>query len=276
MEEKTRTDFFGVERNAETGAPVPSEVPEAASKPDAKQAPEGAKESATTVEKEVDIENHPTVVALKQQIEDVKKSMGGNLSAQREIIDGLNKKIKDAEKGEGVDEGAHVFDPKTIKRVKDLSKEEQEGMTETEKRLFDENADMKERVNATFAAANKKESESKEQSEAAKKTEERGVHVGKTVQAAAKALAGDDKDMANIIIETFNSLKFNTEGLSDEEIAARVATAAGTIKEFKPPKEQPSGGRGKAVEGTGGKSDPYGVDKIIDEASKGTGGGFAL
>src|SRR3954447_26284462 len=126
--DKPIIDAFG-EPRSEDGKVIPPSLPpvEPPNKNDAggKKEPEGG-------QPEADIEKHPAVIALKDQIAEVKKSMGGNLSKQREIIDRLEKDLKDAQAGKKPN-----IEPlfKEIKRVKDLSKEEREAMTEAEMKL---------------------------------------------------------------------------------------------------------------------------------------------
>lgn len=269
---ETSVDVFGVERDT-TGHIVPPPAPpagEGEKDKDDKEDGDGKDKDDKGKKDDLDIENHPVVKQLKADLEKVKTDYGGNLSGQRDLIDELTGKLKKYEKGEQL-EGANVYDPKEIKRVKDLPKEQQEEMTELEKTLFDQAADMKERINQIASKGVEKEQKENDAAEITRKAQERTSHVSKTIQAAAKALAADDVNVANQIIDAFNNLKFNTEGMSDEDIKARVETAAKTLSTYKAPSEQGAGGKGKPA-GEGKAGTEVDTDAIVDEVAAGRGG----
>lgn len=269
---KVVVDPFGQERNAESGVVIPQKV-EGAEAP--KEGEDGKKKDGEGEGKGKEGEGKgkegagesALVEGLRKEIADIKKEYGGNLSGQRDKITTLEDKIKELTGEKKPDTSAFVYDPKDIKRVKDLTKEEQEEMTETEKKQMDELADMKERMN-TLAAGQVKD----KKDEATRKAGE----VESFVQTEAKKLAGDDKDHLNQIIESFNKMKFNTEGMTNEEIAERVVIADKARPDYKAPKEQKNQRGGAAKEGDAKGDDPFGNKAIIEEAKKGKGGAYAL
>lgn len=188
-----------------------------------------------------------------------------------ENIRALVEKIKKFEAGTGNDKGGKEQEGdvpfKEIKTSKDLTDEEKDEMTDAEIKALDESALLKQTINKM----------SLDLAEAKKGGASEAVDVNKTVKETALELAGDDADVANKIIEAFNGMKFNTEGLTAEEIAERVGVVAGTVKGYTPPKEGRSTiGHGKVVK-KGTQSDPHGVDKIVEEvAEKKTGGTYQL
>lgn len=210
-------------------------------------------------------ENHPLIVGLKQQIEDVKKEYGGNLSGQRDVIKNLENKIKELEGGKKQDEIEVLY--KDIKRSKDLSAEEREEMTDTEIKQMDQIADMQEAQNKMYVDMQKKN-----------KAEE-GKETGKVedlntlVRETAMELAGDDVAVANQIIEA--TKQFVLTDLPADKVKERVANATKLVPNYKAPKEQKKV-NGKPVKGTGTSDDPFGVNKIIEEATKGSGGTYSL
>lgn len=222
-------------------------------------------------------EDHPTIVALKNQIEDVKKEYGGNLSGQRDVIKRLEDEITLLKKGgtkkEGEEDVAVLYKPEEIKWSKDLTKEQREEMTETEIAQMDQIAEMRTKMNEMYADTQKK----------AKEGETKAVEdLNTTVRSAAQELAtGEDgkvnTELANQIIESFKTLKFDVAGLSADDIKKRVEMAAKQVPDYKPPKEQttvPQGG--KTVKKGASESDPFGVDKIVEEATKGQDGTYSL
>jgi hypothetical protein len=222
-----------------------------------------------------DIEKNPVVQELRKQLvksEEDKKSMGQSLSEQRKTFEARLEKL---EKGEKTPKGEPVF--KEIKRVKDLTKAEQDAMTDTEKTLFDKNADLMEAMNKM--AENQqtetvKERQAREQSEAAAKEEreasEADAEFNRDVQSRVIKLAGNNVDVANKIIAEFNNFKDN-HLLEDDEVDARIEKAAKLVPEYKPVKQQqtPQGG---AVKAGAGADDPFGNKDVIKEAKAASGG----
>lgn len=146
--------------------------------------------------------------------------------------------------------------------AKDLPKEEQDEMTDREKKQHDETVKMKQRFNDDAKKQWDKDQKAKadELNPDALDEEE----VDDFVKASAQYLAKGDKKLANQIIRKFN--QFNNEGLTEEEIEDRLADAAKLVKGFKKVKEQPSGKRGKAVKKKGNKNS---LDTIVDSIDNG-------
>ena len=178
---------------------------------------------------------------------ETQKSKDENIRAMKDSIKKLETQIKD---GKGEEKGEELF--KDIKTSKDLTADQKEEMTDTEIKQMDEIAALKQGMN-NLANMIKKGGE---------KNEGGQLDVNNIVRETAKELAKGDKDMANLIITSIK--KFNLEGLSEEEIVARVGEAALLLPNYKKPKEQVSGKGGKAA-GGGNDNDPFGVDKIVDE-----------
>ena len=178
---------------------------------------------------------------------ETQKSKDENIRAMKDSIKKLETQIKD---GKGEEKGEELF--KDIKTSKDLTADQKEEMTDTEIKQMDEIAALKQGMN-NLANMIKKGGE---------KNEGGQLDVNNIVRETAKELAKGDKDTANLIITSIK--KFNLEGLSEEEIVARVGEAALLLPNYKKPKEQVSGKGGKAA-GGGNDNDPFGVDKIVDE-----------
>jgi len=201
-------------------------------------------------------DDHPTIVALKEQIEAVKKEYGTNLSGQRQVIDRLTAKIEAFEKnGSAAPEGEEdvLYKKDEIKWSKDLTPEQREEMTDTEIKQMDEIAGMKTAQNKMYAdqkKGGKQEAETKEN------------NLQGWVREEAKALAGDDVDVANQIIEAAKML--NLQGLDEKTVRERMKVAASAVPNYKPAKEQQRKD-GKPVEGGGKQDDPFGVDVIVEE-----------
>lgn len=213
-------------------------------------------------------EDHPTIVSLKSEIAKVKEEYGGNLSGQREVIKGLEAKIEALGKGKGADGGEAeedvIYKKDEIKWSKDLTKEERDDMTDTEIKQMDEIARMKEAQNKLYSAQVK----ASKGSETTKVTD-----LNNLVQGTAKELAGGNVELANEIIES--SKQFSYEGLTETQVKERVMNAAKLLPSYKPPKEQVNR-NGAPVKKAGEGSDPFGVDKIVEEATKGSNGAYAL
>lgn len=218
-------------------------------------------------------DDHPTITALKAQIEEVKKEYGGNLSGQRDVIKRLETEIETLKKGGKTDKNEEGTDVlfKDIKWSKDLTDEERDEMTATEIKQMDEIATMKEAQNKMYA-----EQQKKGKTEETQKAEDLNSTVRDTALELAKAASEgkENKDLANEIIEA--SKMFNLQGLTEKEVVERVKMAAQHVPNYKPPKEQVNK-NGKPVKDTaGGGDDPFGTNKIIEEATKGSDGTYAL
>lgn len=218
-------------------------------------------------------EDHPTISALKKQIDEVKSSYGGNLVAQRDVIKRLEaeietlKKGKDEKKEEGKDGEDLLF--KDIKWSKDLTQEERDEMTETEIKQMDEIAAMKDAQNKLYS-----KQQEKAKNEEKKEVDDLNNAVRDTAKELAKGEDGKDNvELANQIIEA--SKMFNLVGLSVDEVKERVKMAAQHVPNYKPPKEQIKKD-GKAVRTGGTVEDPFGVDRIIEEATSGGDGNYTL
>lgn len=158
------------------------------------------------------------------------KSKDENIRSMGDKIRQLEKDLKSGGKKEG--EGTGPF--KEIKRSTDLPKEEREKLTPTEIALMDQLATTQEAMNKVFERLEKGD-ESKP-----------SIDPATTVKDLAKELAGGNREMANQIIEAFNTLKFDLTGLSEEEILKRVEIAAKNVPNYVPPKQQPTGTGGPA------------------------------
>lgn len=204
-----------------------------------------------------------TFEAEKVQWGETNKSKDENIRNMKDAIKRLEAQVG-GKKDEGGEGEAPLF--KDVKTSKDLTAEQKEEMTDTEIKQMDEIASLKQGMNEL--AKLMKKGTTKEGGEV--------VDVNTAVRDTAKELAGTDKAMANLIIESFKALKFSTEGLNEQEIADRVNIAATKVPNYKPPKEQAGGGGGKAA-GGGGNDDPHGVDKIVEDVfKKREGGTFEL
>ena len=187
------------------------------------------------------------------------QALGGtkdeNIKAMREKIKSLEKSRSEGEKEGNKEE---TMFPEVV-FSKDLPKEQREEMTDTEIKLFDETATLKQGMNKMFDAI-----------KVGKDTTQ--VDINSTARAEALRLAGNDIKIANQIIEQFND--FNNVGLGEEQIIERISKASKLVPDYKPPKEQekPNGG---AVKKKGG-SDPYGVDAIVKSAREGSKGNYSL
>lgn len=215
-------------------------------------------------------ENHPTVVALKKQIEDVKKEYGGNLSGQRSKIEKLESEIAELRKGNNKDEKKDedvLY--KDIKWSKDLSKEDLESMTDTEIKQMDEIAEMKTNQNRMY-----QEGKGKQKQEETSKVENLQALVKNTAKELATGEDGTvDIELANQIIES--TKQFVLEGLDEATVKERVLKAHTLLPNYTPPKEQTKKD-GKPVKVETKKDDPFGVDAIIAEATKESSGNYSL
>lgn len=224
-------------------------------------------------------DDHPTIVALNKQIEDIKKEYGGNLSGQRTVIDKLEREIETLKKGgEKKPDYSEEVPWKNIKWSKDLTKEQRDDMTDTEIAQMDEIAEMKQKQNEDFIKQKEKEVAEAGKQEDAGKEKKEVDDLNSLVQATAKELSkGEDgKENTSIANQIIESVKqFNLKGLTEEQIKERVVNAAKLVPDYKPPKEQPNK-RGNAKDGAGGGDDVWGVDQIVEDVSKGNNGAYNL
>lgn len=223
--------------------------------------PEAIPAEKTVVKKETEV-----IEGLKADIEKVKREYGSNLSGQREVIKKLEGEIAELRIGKKPDEKLEEGLFKDVKHSKDLTAEQKDEMTELEIKLLDELADVKEALNKNYIESQK----DKKVAETAKVDD-----VNKSVREHASAIANGDTEMANQIIESFNIMKFNVDGLTPEELKQRVEVAAKQVPDYKPPREQATV-HGKTVKQNGGGTDPFGTDKIVAEATQGQNGTYSL
>jgi hypothetical protein len=201
-----------------------------------------------------------TIAELSKKIGELEALHGTkdtNIEAMRKKIQSLEKNGVKSEKGDEGDKAETMF-PQVV-FSKDLPKDQLEEMTDTEIKLFDETATLKQGMNKMFEAI-----------KSGKDTTQ--VDMNTTARAEALRLASNDIKVANQIIEQFN--EFNNTGLGEEQIIERVAKASKLIPDYKPPKEQERKDGGAVKKNKG--SDPYGVDAIITESRKGANGKYSL
>lgn len=183
---------------------------------------------------------------------ETQKSKDENIRAMKESI----KRLEEAagKKGEGQAEAEALF--KEVKTSKDLTEAEKEEMTDTEIKQMDEIASLKKGMNDLASLIKKGQGGEKGSTQ---------VDIQGIVKETAKELAGGNRELANLIIESVK--KFNLADLDEAGISARVAEAARLVPTYKPAKEQATGKGGKPA-GGGTETDPYGVDKIVEEVFK--------
>lgn len=275
-EPKPIVDSFGNERTPDGKIVPPPEV----AADEEKDKDGKKKEDAAPAE---DIEKSPVVVELRRQLKDLetdKSSMGGNLSAQGKAIDKLKQELADIKSGKST--GAErLF--KDIKRVKDLPKDRQDEMTDSEKQLFDTLADTQERMNTMVADAAKKADDAVTAAGVEEEAEATAEEFNGRVQGGVLALIGVgegetptsvQKALANSIIEEFNQFSGNDK-LTPKQLKERIEKAAKLVPDYKPAKEQqaPRGGAAKPVD----SSTMSEIDKIVADTKKGkTSGTFSL
>lgn len=227
-------------------------------------------EGSNTVKKEEvktdasDITKHPEFMKMQNSVSD----MSTNLKNQNSIIERLSKENADL-KGKKAEETVQLpYDPKTIKRSKDLTEDERDEMTKKEIQFMDERADAMEAANKAVLEASKTKTETKEP--------EADPNEPKAILASEiEALSAGDAERKREIIEASKFVSF--EGLkTKEEIAARLKIAAEKfIPNYTPPKEQATAS-GKAVAQTGGLNAFAENDKIIKEAQGQSRGNYSL
>ncbi len=267
------------------GSPIkPPEPPKPAPTPEEQKKADDAAAAA----KAADIEQNPLVVELRKQLKDTKEGLGNNLAGQGKKIKSLEKQLDQALKGGKIKpaDGKPVELPyKTIVHSKDLTQAQRDEMTDTEIKQMDAIADLQQKENERFtkeaerAAAGeedkgKKDGEEDEDEEDEEEGDDDKIKdVKKTVKTIALELAGNDVDIANQIIES--AKQFNLTGLTMEQLKERIASAHKLIPDYKPPQEQKKI-NGKTVKPATDKDDPFGNQKIIDEATSAPKGGYPL
>ena len=207
--------------------------------------------------------------AKELQWGETQKEKDKNMEAMRNAIKDYEsgKRKPKSKEGEGGEDNADLpF--KEVKFSKDLPKEQLEEMTETEIRLFDQNATTQQAMNALFGQISK----------TAKTTETvQETAINDTVRELAMVASGNDQKLANEIIENFNMFSDELKkGATKEQLAELVAKSARMMPDYKPPKEQENGGVRKPVTKNDGVADPFGTDAIIAEANKGSDGKYTL
>lgn len=214
-------------------------------------------------------EDHPTIVSLKKEIESIKSEYGGNLVGQRQKIQSLETKIKEYEAngGKPLEKEADPNLPyPEIKFSKDLPEKERELLSDQEIKTMDELATIKERENKKYLDEKNKIIETKE-----KEVED----LQSLIKNTALQLANNDSSKANEIIES--AKQFSYQGLSEEQIKQRVENAFKLLPTYTPPKEVDKKLGGAIKDNNGSGSDEFSSnDKIIEEASKGSNGGYQL
>lgn len=167
-------------------------------------------------------------------------------------IDALTKQAGGGNKG-GEGDAEALF--KDIKTSKDLTDDEREEMTDTDIKNMDMIAALQAGMN-NLASMFKKGAGEKAGGE---------VDTNNVVRETALTLANKDVTIANQIIES--TKQFNLTGLTEEQIIERVGKAAILVPTYKAPKEQ-AGGAGGRPAGGGDNSDPFGIDKIVEDVHK--------
>ena len=267
------------------GAPIDPIVPPAKEEPKDDKGDDKGK-------KEVDIDNHPSVVTLKKELADATKKLtdySGNLSGQNKVIEGLKKQITELAAGgaRAKDAADDVDIHKNIRTSKDLSKEERDNMTDAEIKAFDEVADLKKGMNelAKLVRTATKKEEPATVTEEDKEPENKGIvddadtveNFKTEAKSVAATLAKGDVEMANKIIHEFNQFAGN-DTLTKTQLAERMAKAASLVEGYTPPKEasRTPGPKGAPVKTGTDKNDPFGVASIVEGAKNTKAGGYAL
>lgn len=217
-----------------------------------------------------DISKNPVVVELQTKI----KEYGENLSNMRQSYEGkiteLNKQLADALQGKKPDNAGGNDDEnvmfKDIKFSKDLPKEELDDMTDTEIRLFDQNAQNQVAMNEMFKTIKglNKVTEEKKVEDLNSSARSEAISLAEEAIKADSTLAKDAKELADKIIVEFN--EFNNTGISAEVLKARMKKALNNVEGYTPPKEQENkGGNNKnPVKNGGGGGDTSKVDAIVN------------
>ena len=263
---EVKTDEFGVTLNPDGTEVIPKE--------DASEDDDKKKEEEKKAD---DIANHPAVVALNDKIKEYGENLTGQRQAHEKEVADLNKKLTDALAGKKPEEGENVMF-KDIKFSKDLTDEQKDDMSDTEIQLYDQNANMQVAMNkmldgiASTAKATEdtkvEDLNSSARNEASKLAEE-AIKIN-------SELATDAMELTDKIIVEFN--EFNNEGITSEKLTERMQKALNNVKGYTPPKEQEknSSGNNPVKSGSGGKTDPFGVDVIVASVNKENKGNYSL
>lgn len=238
------------------------------------------------------IKNHDSYKKLEKEA----KEKGENLSKQGKVIEKLQKDIEALKKGGNAhNHESKQFDApyKTIKRSKDLSKEEREEMTISEIQNMDDLADLKENYNKMAKErhdeknAEKVETKEEKDEDDGEDDENKGKvdlldsdspskDMAKEVKDIALELSGNDRAMANKIINEFNGFA-NNDQLSSKQLRDRLMKAAKIIPEYVAPKEQSIHNDGNTVKTDGKKKeDPFGNSDIVESVTKRSKGNYKL
>lgn len=216
-------------------------------------------------------QDHPTIVALNKQIDEIKREYGGNLAGQREVIKRLENQIREFSEGgaEKKEETPDLPFPE-IKWSKDLTDEERGEMTDTEIKQMDEIAKLQQMKNDEAILDSKKAKEAETQ-----KVESLESSVKSIAMEIARGESDgkDNVELANQIIES--AKLFNLQGLDMDTLKARIASARALLPDYTPPKEQEKP-NGAPVKTGVNPSDPHGVEKFVEQARTDNDGSYDL
>lgn len=271
-ESKINEDIFGVTYNKETGERVQVKPEEDKGK-DKGGKEDGKDKDETPLEKE-----------LRNQIkklEEDKKSMGGNLSKQGELLKDLQKQLEEIKKNKGTNQEQKPDLPyKEIKRSKDLTQDERDDMTQSELKMMDQLAEMQEKANQDFlkqlenAKKDEGDGEDDDNDEGDDKNKQIPEDFEKNVMTFAMEMTGGDTDMANKILAEFNQFADNYK-LDEKGLKERLEKASKLVPGFVLKPTKSINGGSSAGKDTGTSF----IDNIVDAASskaKGGGKSFSL
>ncbi len=241
-------DVFGQSRGGEEPVETPVETPDA---DDTKVTPT---ERIAKMSEELG-----TVKTKLETSESLHAKKDADIRAMAEKIKAFERGNGGAPTGGTKQEGGDDLPFKEIKTSADLTEDEKDEMTDAEIKALDEMATLKKTVNEQHIALKGKGTTEK-------------PDVATTVKTAVLAIT-DDVDVANEIIEAFNGSKFNVAEMTAEEIQKAVDMVANTVTGYKPSRESTSRPATGKPAGGGTKTDPYGVNKIVEQVSKQTGAG---
>jgi len=254
-EEKEEVNIFGDNQDPEAEAP-PADDSKQGDDDKAKSEPQKGEE-----DQEDDADDGEEEEEGEDGSEAVEALREAN-KAKDESIRNMRRRIKELEKGGGNASDVEVDLPyKDVKFSKDLSEDERDSMTEIELKQHDQIAEMQTRINNDVLEAHKKATEGSgddDDGEVLDKSESKDF-----ARTQALKLAKGKKKVANEILEEYN--RFNNEGLTEAQITENLERANRLRPDYQPPKQQ-ARRKGKAVK-SGSKSDPFGVDTIVEEAS---------